>query len=159
LVRRGRLRQQGAVRPLGRARPLEQARRQLFLAPFGRTCAPEPDNVRFSDASSLVSHRGDSMPTMFSEADRELAQIAATQHSIFTRDDAVRVDLTDDQVDYRVANFWVTIHEGVYRMPGAPESWKGRLLAACYAATDPAGISHRSGGALFELPGGRYDLV
>jgi very-short-patch-repair endonuclease len=107
----------------------------------------------------VVSHPGDNMLAMFSNADRELAEVAARQHSIFTRADAEAVELTDDAIDYRVTNFWVRIHEGVYRMPGAPESWKGRLLAACRTATDPAGISHRSGGALYELPGGRDDLV
>jgi very-short-patch-repair endonuclease len=51
------------------------------------------------------------------------------------------------------------MHDGVYRMPGAPHTWKGSLLAAVRAASPPAAISHRSGGALYELPGGRRDLV
>ena len=96
---------------------------------------------------------------MFSDADRELAQLAATQHSVFTRVDADECGLTDDQIERRVTNFWVRIHDGVYRMPGSVESWKGALLAACCAATAPAGISHRAGGALYEMPGGRDDLV
>jgi very-short-patch-repair endonuclease len=85
--------------------------------------------------------------------------VAAAQHAVFNRADASDAGLSDDQIEQRVTELWVTIHDGVYRMPGTPELWKGRLLAACYAATDPAGISHRSAGTLYEMPGGRDDLV
>ena len=51
------------------------------------------------------------------------------------------------------------MHEGVYRLPGAPSTWRGELLAAVRAATDGAAASHRSGAALYELPGGRRDLA
>ena len=96
---------------------------------------------------------------MFSAADRDLAELAAKQHSIFTRADARKAGLKHRQIDHRVASFWICVHEGVYRMPGSPETWKGSLLAACRAASPPAGISHRSGGALYEFPGGRLELV
>jgi len=96
---------------------------------------------------------------MFTDADRELAKLAAAQHSIFTRADAAKAGLKHGRIDHRVANFWVAIYDGVYRMPGAPTTWQGELLAACRAASPPAGISHRSGGALYELPGGRRDLI
>jgi hypothetical protein len=96
---------------------------------------------------------------MFSAADRNLAELAAAQHSIFTLSDARSVGLRHGQIDWRVANFWVTVHDGVYRMPGVRPTWKALLLAACRAATPPAGISHRSGGALYEFPGGRLELV
>jgi very-short-patch-repair endonuclease len=96
---------------------------------------------------------------MFSDADRRLAEIAAVQHAVFTRADAVSAGLGRDQIDHRVAHMWHALHDGVYRMPGAPPTWKGSLLAAVRAASPPAAISHRSAGALYELPGGRRDLV
>jgi very-short-patch-repair endonuclease len=96
---------------------------------------------------------------MFSDADRALAELASTQRSIFTRADADDCGLTARQIEHRVTNLWVTIHEGVYRMPGSFASWEGALLAACRAAPQPSGASHRSGGALYELPGGRRDIA
>ena len=96
---------------------------------------------------------------MFTEADRRLAERAARHHSIFTLTDARAAGLKHGQIDRRVATFWVTMYDGVYRMPGAPDTWHSRLLAACHAASPPAGISHRSGAALCELPGARRDLV
>jgi hypothetical protein len=96
---------------------------------------------------------------VFTEADRALAELAATQHSVFTRADADDCGLTDDQIQHRVTNFWMTIHEGVYRLPGSPNSWKASLLAACRAASPPAAISHRSAGALYEVPGGWRHLI
>jgi hypothetical protein len=53
----------------------------------------------------------------------------------------------------------VAIHDGVYRMPGSPQTWEGSLRAACLAASPPAATSHRAGGAVYELPGGSRDLV
>src|SRR5436190_10804809 len=96
---------------------------------------------------------------MFTDADRNLAELAAAQHAVFTRADARRAVLTERQIDYRVESFWIRWHDGVYRIPGAVRTWNGALLAACRAASRPAGISHRSGAALYELPGGRRDLV
>jgi very-short-patch-repair endonuclease len=96
---------------------------------------------------------------MFTEADHELARRAATQHSIFTREDAAESGLTDDQIEYRVTNCWQRVYEGVYRAPGSPSSWRGALFAVCRIATTPVGISHRSAGALYALPGGDDRIV
>jgi very-short-patch-repair endonuclease len=96
---------------------------------------------------------------MFTDADRQLAETAAAQHSVFTRADAASSGLTDDQIDYRVTNLWVRMYDGVYRVPGFPETWRGALLAACRAATPPVGASHRAGAALYELTGGDDRLV
>jgi very-short-patch-repair endonuclease len=96
---------------------------------------------------------------MFSDADRALFRLAAAQHAVFTRGDAGKSKLTDDQIEHRVTSLWVTMYPGVYRTPGSPETWKGSLMAACLAAPAPAAVSHRSAGALYELPGGRRDLT
>lgn len=51
------------------------------------------------------------------------------------------------------------LYEGVYRLAGAPLTWKGELLAACAAGGIHAVASHRSACALLEFPGARTDTV
>jgi hypothetical protein len=96
---------------------------------------------------------------MFTAADHDLADIAAAQHAIFTIADARKAGLTDRQIRYRVECLWLHVHEGVYRMPGSVETWRGSLFAACLAATPPVGVSHRAGAALYEITGGDTSLV
>lgn len=47
----------------------------------------------------------------------------------------------------------------MYKTAGAPLSWNGRLLAACWAGGFRAAASHRSAAALHGLPGGRRNIV
>jgi hypothetical protein len=96
---------------------------------------------------------------MFTDADRELARFAAQHDSVFRIGDARRAGLTERQIRRRCAAVWEQLFDGVYRMAGAPESWHGRLRATQWAAGPGSAISHRSAAALFELPGGREDLV
>jgi len=93
------------------------------------------------------------------DADKELANIAARTHGVFTLDDARSAKLTERQIRYRVSDRWEAIHEGVFRAAGAPITWRGDLLAATMAAGVGSAISHRSAAALDELPGGRTDIV
>jgi hypothetical protein len=46
---------------------------------------------------------------------------------------------------------------GSYRVVGAPTSWKGELLAACWAGGTRALASHRSAAAIRDLSGGVQD--
>ena len=48
---------------------------------------------------------------------------------------------------------WESPYRGVYRLAGAPRSWRQGLLAACLAAGDGAVASHRAAAALWRLPG------
>ena len=96
---------------------------------------------------------------MRESADSRLAELAASQFGIVTVSDAIASGLSRAQIAHRSAAIWVPVHEGVYRLPGAPSTWRGELLAAVRAATDGAAASHRSGAALYELPGGRRDLA
>jgi hypothetical protein len=47
---------------------------------------------------------------------------------------------------------------GAYRVAGAPTSWKGELLGACWAGGTRALASHRSAVAVRDLPGGEQAL-
>jgi hypothetical protein len=69
------------------------------------------------------------------------------------------VGMSEAQIDHRIASGqWVVIHPGVYRMAGMPTSWKGDLLAACWAGGFRAAASHRSAAALYGLAGGRRSM-
>jgi hypothetical protein len=92
---------------------------------------------------------------MHDEPDRDLALWAEQHHGVF---DLVVLDqfgIGRDQRRHRVdARRWVELYEGVYRMAGAPETWRGRLLAACLAGGPRAVGSHRSAAAVWSVDGG-----
>jgi very-short-patch-repair endonuclease len=96
---------------------------------------------------------------MPADADRELAARAARQDGVFTLENARGAGLTRDQIDYRIAVSWSSIYDGVYRITGAPPTWRSKLRAALMAAGDGSAASHRSAGAMYEIPGGTRDLV
>jgi very-short-patch-repair endonuclease len=48
---------------------------------------------------------------------------------------------------------WEHVARGVYRVAGAPRTWRQRLIAAVFAAGPGAVASHRSAAALWGLPG------
>jgi hypothetical protein len=97
---------------------------------------------------------------MIDTPDHRIATLARSQHAIFTVDQADRAGLTRDQRDTRVrAGRWQLVHPGVYRMAGAPDSWRGRLLAACWATEGLAAASHRSAAELWDLPGASTEML
>ena len=97
---------------------------------------------------------------MYDARDRRIAEIAARQHSVFTLAQVNAVGFTPDQRKLRLATGrWEGPHPGVYRIAGVADSWRGRLLAACWSAHGLAFASHRSSAQLWGLPGGRTDLV
>jgi len=80
-----------------------------------------------------------------------LIALAARQHGLFTAAQARDAGFSQDAVKYRIrAGTWIAVDYGVYAIPGAPESWQRRLLAACLGG--PAVASHRSAAALWGLP-------
>jgi predicted transcriptional regulator of viral defense system len=92
--------------------------------------------------------------------DHVLAKIAEEHHGVFATPHVRAAGLTKTDSDSRVAaRRWIVIHRGVYRLAGAPLSWRGTLLAACWAGGSRAAASHRSAAKLWGLPGGREDLV
>src|ERR1700694_5879098 len=96
---------------------------------------------------------------MFTDPDRQLAQVAAGQHGVFTLEDARTVALSETQIKDRVVRVWTRLHDGVYRAAGAPATWRGDLRAATLAAGEGSAISHTSAAAMYGLPGGRHQLV
>jgi hypothetical protein len=95
-----------------------------------------------------------------SDADRLLASRSESTHGVFTTAHAEDAGLNERARRVRLdGGRWVAVHHGVYRLAGAPLSWRGSLLAACWAGGTRAAASHRSAAKLWGLPGGRADLA
>jgi hypothetical protein len=90
------------------------------------------------------------------DGDRELSVVAARQHGIFSFGDTESCGFTPKQRRTRLASgLWMTVHDGAYRIAGAPPTWRGELLAACWAGGFRSVASHRSALAVYDLPGKR----
>ena len=84
--------------------------------------------------------------------DDQAGEIAARQHGLITRRQALGVGFTADAIQSRRrSGRWVTVEVGVYRLRGAPPSWKARVLALCLALGGVA--SHRTAAALHRVDG------
>ena len=84
---------------------------------------------------------------------RSLPRLAARQHGVFTRAQALALGVTPRTADRRArTGTWELLYPAVYRLAGAPVTWRQSLLAACFAWGDGAVISHRAAGALWGLP-------
>ncbi len=84
--------------------------------------------------------------------------MAAAQHGVFTRRQALDAGLSVGEIDGRVQRaVWVAADYGVYRATETPASWHQRVMAACLAG--PAVASHRAAAALWRLPGFAPDIV
>jgi very-short-patch-repair endonuclease len=84
-------------------------------------------------------------------SDERLAELAATQHGLVRRDQALAL-LTNKQIESRVRSGRLLIpRPGVLAVAGAPPTWRQGLLAACWASGGVA--SHRAAGALWGLRG------
>jgi very-short-patch-repair endonuclease len=84
--------------------------------------------------------------------DVQLNRLAAGQHSLAHRAQAIELGMTPRQIDERVASgLLITQHRGVYRLAGAPPTREQAVLAACLAAG--AVVSHRSAGVLWAMRG------
>ncbi len=94
------------------------------------------------------------------DADTILAAHAAEHHGIFRGCHARMAGLSKRQIAKRMADGrWQTLHADVYRVNGAPQTWDGDLLAACWAGGFRAVASHRSAAELHGIPGRRRDFV
>jgi hypothetical protein len=92
--------------------------------------------------------------------DEALAQLAAQQHGVFATDHLAALNFTDDARRVRLGTGrWELLYDGVYRMGGAPRTWRGDLLAACWAPEPKARASHRAATSLWGLPSGKGDVL
>ena len=97
---------------------------------------------------------------MPAQHDEVIARIAQEHHGIFAIQHLDELQTTRQIRLGRIANGrWVRLYDSVYRLAGAPVTWQGALLAACWAGGTRAVASHRSAAALWELPSGNTNLV
>ena len=93
---------------------------------------------------------------MDTRVDVEVAAVAEAHHGVFASHHLHDLGISRHERVWRLAaSRWIEMHKGVYRIAGAPLSWKGSLLAACWAGGTRAVASHRSAAALWDLPGKR----
>jgi predicted transcriptional regulator of viral defense system len=92
--------------------------------------------------------------------DDRLFAFAADHYAVFRGAHARTAGLSKKQIAGRIAHGrWRRLYDDVYIAAGAPLTWKGALLAACWAGGFRAAASHRSAAALWELAGGRRSIV
>ena len=84
--------------------------------------------------------------------DQACLKLAADQHWVLTRDQALGLGLSPRQLGRRLsAGYLVPLHSSIYRVVAAHESWHQRLLAACMWTSGVA--SHRAALKLLGLDG------
>jgi very-short-patch-repair endonuclease len=93
------------------------------------------------------------------DGDAALAAVAARTEGVFTLDHAKGCGLTEDQIEYRASTVWARLYPMVFRHPGAPETWRGNVRAACFAGQPHATLSHRTAAQIYGLPGGRENPI
>ena len=92
--------------------------------------------------------------------DNAVARIATIQHSLVSRSQALQLGFTDRAIKVRLnTGRWLELHDAVYSIAGAPDTWDQRHLAACMAVGPGAAVSHRSAAAIHGLWSRRGDLT
>lgn len=91
---------------------------------------------------------------------KRIAPFAANHHGVFGARDASAEGIDGRQIEFALrSDEIVRVHRGVYRFAGAPRTWEGDLLAACWVAGSRGFASHRAAAALHGIPGGRREVV
>ncbi|MEX2554823.1 MAG: type IV toxin-antitoxin system AbiEi family antitoxin domain-containing protein [Actinomycetota bacterium] len=86
--------------------------------------------------------------------DKRIAQVAASQHGAFSREQALHAGATKDVIYRRVKRGrWEHVGPSVYRIAGGVASWRQSLLVACLSWGEGAVVSHRGGAPLWKLAG------
>lgn len=86
--------------------------------------------------------------------DARLATVAADQHALATRRQAHVAGMTDRMIRTRLAQGrLLSPAPNVLLLPGAPETWRQRLLVACFAGGASCMASHRAAAALHGFDG------
>lgn len=83
--------------------------------------------------------------------DQRIARIAARQHGVFTRAQALAEGATPKMIRGRVElGLWLPVHRGVFRIGGAPAALHTRVMAACLATSATAAC--RTAALLWGMP-------
>ncbi|MEX1006307.1 MAG: hypothetical protein WD271_00500 [Acidimicrobiia bacterium] len=97
---------------------------------------------------------------MNTHVDAAIARTSEAHHGIFGHHHLEELGVSFGERKHRLrTGRWESLYDLVYRIAGAPVSWRGDLLAACWAGGTRAVASHRSAAALWELPGRRREIA
>jgi very-short-patch-repair endonuclease len=84
--------------------------------------------------------------------DAQVSRLADTQYGLLSREQLCGLGVTKGMIQRRVAaGRWERMNPRVFRIAGAPESWRQSLRAATLGWGDGAVASHRSAAALWRL--------
>jgi hypothetical protein len=93
-------------------------------------------------------------------ADRLLGAMAAAQYGVFTREQATAAGINPRSIDDRTdRGIYERIHPGVYGIAGSPNQWHRSVIAAVFAATEPAAASHQTAAYLWGMTDRRPNTV
>lgn len=91
---------------------------------------------------------------------RKLKKLARRQHGVFCRTQAIGLGVTPEELRTLFRNGTIErVVWSVYRVSGAPQTWRQKLMIAVLAAGPGAAISGRAAAALLGLPGFREGPV
>jgi very-short-patch-repair endonuclease len=92
--------------------------------------------------------------------DQLVGDVAERHHGVFGAHHLDALGVAVHERHYRLrTGRWIRVHDGAYRFAGAPLTWAGKVLAACWAGGRRAVASHRTAAELWELPGRDPTLV
>lgn len=91
---------------------------------------------------------------------QQLARLAAEQHGVVTRAQALASRITKRRLQYRLdLGLWKELCPKVYRLPGTADTWLQRLTAAKLWAQRDYAFSHRCAAALWGLDRFKKEVV
>ena len=97
---------------------------------------------------------------MNTDLDRSVAGLAAVHHGVFDLGALRELHASQKEIHQRLTTGrWLRPYQGVFRLAGVPTTWRGDVLAACFAGGPNAVASHRSAAELWGWPGKRTDFV
>jgi hypothetical protein len=86
--------------------------------------------------------------------DLRLLELTGRQHYVATHDQ-IREFGSCRQIDSRLdAGVLDSMYQSVYRIAGSPDTWRQRLLGACFATSGVSAGSFRAAAQMWSLPGG-----
>lgn len=92
--------------------------------------------------------------------DIRVGRLAARQHGVFTRAQALDLGTQRSEIRWRLeTGRWVRVFPAVYLLAGSPETWVQRAMAACLHWGSGAAISHRAAAKLRSLCGIRHARI
>jgi hypothetical protein len=83
----------------------------------------------------------------------ELDKLAREQWSLVTRRQILKEMKPHQLRVLRSSGLLIPVEDGVYRLAGAPASWRQKAMAACLAYGPPVALSHSAAARLWEIEG------